>query len=113
MGPGGRVWDGAQILAGFLAANAGTLIRGKRILELGAGTGLPGLVCALSGAHTGKQSCALPASAQFFMSITLFLFTVSLAFRPNSFWRGVIVNGLVEGVASNFTQYGCVLLPSS
>ena len=49
---GDEVWPGAAALAQALAPNgvfAGA-VRGKRVLELGAGGGLPGLVCAASGA---------------------------------------------------------------
>ena len=93
VGPGGRVWDGAQILAGFLATNAGTLVRGKRILELGAGTGLPGLVCALSGAQTGKQSCiCTPLSPQFYTSIAVTL-NLPLTNPPSWLLRPILSGG--------------------
>ena len=49
---GDEVWPGAAALAEALAPNGvfGGAVRGKRVLELGAGGGLPGLVCAASGA---------------------------------------------------------------
>ena len=49
---GDEVWPGAAALAEALAPNGvfGGAVRGKRVLELGAGGGLPGLVCAAAGA---------------------------------------------------------------
>ena len=49
---GDEVWPGAAALAQALAPSGvfGGAVRGKRVLELGAGGGLPGLVCAASGA---------------------------------------------------------------
>ena len=44
------VWDAALVLAHFLEFNRGSLeLRGKRVLELGAGTGIVGLVAAALG----------------------------------------------------------------
>ena len=48
LGPGGSLWDGGVALATHLAALAG--LRGKSLLELGAGVGLPGIVAAATGA---------------------------------------------------------------
>ena len=47
---GDEVWPGAAALAQALTPNGvfGGAVRGKRVLELGAGGGLPGLVCAAS-----------------------------------------------------------------
>lgn len=47
---GVALWPAAIALAHDLAARAGEL-RGRRVLELGAGTGLPGLVAASCGAR--------------------------------------------------------------
>ena len=57
LGIGGKVWDAAVALLSHLApqhgADGGTsLVHGKRCLELGAGTGLVGLSCALLGASS-------------------------------------------------------------
>lgn len=65
-GPGGRIWDAAVVLAEFLASKFGCEgtagdggkrkewrggMRGLEVLEVGAGTGLAGLVCAKLGAQ--------------------------------------------------------------
>lgn len=44
---GNRTWEAALHLGSFLASEAGeALVRGKRVIELGAGTGFLSLVCA-------------------------------------------------------------------
>ena len=44
------VWDAALVLAHFLEHNRSSLdLRGKRVLELGAGTGIVGLTAAALG----------------------------------------------------------------
>lgn len=43
------VWDGAVVLARYMCEHV-DLVRGKRILELGAGQGLVGIACAALGA---------------------------------------------------------------
>lgn len=50
---GSWVWDCALVLAHWLDTPtwSGSSLRGKRVLELGAGTGLPGLIAALLGAE--------------------------------------------------------------
>lgn len=53
------LWPSALALAHELAARD---LHGKRVLELGAGTGLPGIIAAARGAHvvqTDRQSLAL------------------------------------------------------
>lgn len=55
------LWPAALALAHEMAARAGA-IRGKRMLELGAGTGLPGIVAASLGARvvqTDKQELVM------------------------------------------------------
>lgn len=51
-GPGGCVWDAAVALAQYVATEFSHAdgLRGKRVLELGAGTGVPGLAAARLGA---------------------------------------------------------------
>jgi hypothetical protein len=49
-GTGLKTWDAAVVLARLLEAQAGSLVQGRRVLELGAGTGLSGLAAALVGA---------------------------------------------------------------
>ncbi|KAF2774227.1 nicotinamide N-methyltransferas-like protein Nnt1 [Teratosphaeria nubilosa] len=48
---GHLLWQGGRTLSDYLEHNAATLIDHKTILELGAGAGLPSLICALNGAH--------------------------------------------------------------
>lgn len=47
---GHLLWNAGRTLATYLEDNASSLIRGKTILELGAGAGLPSLVSAIRGA---------------------------------------------------------------
>lgn len=48
---GSRVWDSCDALVQWLIPNAVQYIKGKRVLELGAGCGLTGLACACLGAR--------------------------------------------------------------
>jgi hypothetical protein len=63
-GPGGRIWDAAVVLAEFIACRFGNAsidgdlggrqrggMSGLEVLELGAGTGIAGMVCAKLGAR--------------------------------------------------------------
>ncbi|OQE05661.1 hypothetical protein PENVUL_c023G03113 [Penicillium vulpinum] len=51
---GNRTWEAALHLGSFLASEAGeAIVRGKRVIELGAGTGFLSLVCAR---HLGVRS---------------------------------------------------------
>ncbi|KAL0949941.1 hypothetical protein HGRIS_009966 [Hohenbuehelia grisea] len=47
---GHYLWNAARAIATFLDANP-SLYRGRNVLELGAGGGLPSIVCALNGAQ--------------------------------------------------------------
>lgn len=49
-GTGLVTWDASVVLAAYLEKHAEHLIRGKRVLELGAGTGLAGISAGLLGA---------------------------------------------------------------
>ncbi|CUS14145.1 unnamed protein product [Tuber aestivum] len=46
---GHMLWNAGRVVSTYLEAHTG-LVLGKRVLELGAGAGLPSLVCALRGA---------------------------------------------------------------
>jgi predicted nicotinamide N-methyase len=50
---GNRTWEAALHLGSFLASEAGEALRGKRVIELGAGTGFLALFCAR---HLGVES---------------------------------------------------------
>ncbi|KAL5119822.1 Protein N-terminal and lysine N-methyltransferase efm7 [Pleosporales sp. CAS-2024a] len=47
---GHHLWNAGRTTSTYLEQHANTLVNGKTILELGAGAGLPSLVCALNGA---------------------------------------------------------------
>lgn len=49
-GQGHLLWQGGRVLADYLEDHADTLIQGRTVFELGAGGGLPSLVCAIRGA---------------------------------------------------------------
>ena len=51
------LWNAARVAAGFLENNASDLVSGKDVLELGAGAGVPSLVCALRGARKVSPPC--------------------------------------------------------
>ncbi|KAF2725779.1 nicotinamide N-methyltransferas-like protein Nnt1 [Polychaeton citri CBS 116435] len=44
------LWNAGRTLADFIEANATEFVRGKTVLELGAGAGLPSLICTICGA---------------------------------------------------------------
>jgi predicted nicotinamide N-methyase len=50
---GNRTWEAALHLGSFLASEAGETLRGKKVIELGAGTGFLALFCAR---HLGVES---------------------------------------------------------
>jgi methyltransferase-like protein 23 len=54
---GAMLWPASIALAHDLSTRAEQL-RGKRVLELGAGTGVPGIVAASLGAHVCKSIAA-------------------------------------------------------
>jgi EEF1A N-terminal glycine/lysine methyltransferase len=45
------LWNAGKVIAQYLEDNAENLVKGKDVLELGAGAGLPSLVCAARGAR--------------------------------------------------------------
>lgn len=45
------VWDCAPKTCEYLCARAREIVRGRRVIEIGAGAGMPGLVCAQLGAR--------------------------------------------------------------
>lgn len=47
---GHLLWNAGRILAKYLESNAEAILKDKTVLELGAGAGLPSLICALNGA---------------------------------------------------------------
>ncbi|KAF7845967.1 hypothetical protein BT93_L5777 [Corymbia citriodora subsp. variegata] len=47
---GHLLWNAGQVVAKYVEVNSVELVQGKSVLELGAGAGLPSLVCALYGA---------------------------------------------------------------
>ncbi|KZV80429.1 hypothetical protein EXIGLDRAFT_630171, partial [Exidia glandulosa HHB12029] len=49
---GHHLWNAARSFASFLDLNSDVYCKGKRILELGAGGGLPGIVASLVGAES-------------------------------------------------------------
>jgi len=49
-GLGGSVWDCGLVMAKYLENISDDWIRGKKVIELGSGTGTCGIICALRGA---------------------------------------------------------------
>ncbi|OQN95638.1 hypothetical protein B0A48_18237 [Cryoendolithus antarcticus] len=47
---GHHLWNAGRTLATYLEDNAATLVESKCVLELGAGAGLPSIICAMLGA---------------------------------------------------------------
>ncbi|KAF8464071.1 nicotinamide N-methyltransferas-like protein Nnt1 [Kalaharituber pfeilii] len=48
---GHYLWNAGRVTSHYLEENAAELVKGKNVLELGAGAGLPSLVCAIKGAE--------------------------------------------------------------
>lgn len=48
---GHLLWNAGQVVSGYVEQHAETMVQGKDVLELGAGAGLPGIVCAALGAR--------------------------------------------------------------
>ena len=69
---GGVLWDGGLLLAHWLLSR-GELVRGKRVLVLGAGVGLEGLVCAkkLSATAVAFTDCDATVLASLRASLEL------------------------------------------
>jgi hypothetical protein len=51
-GCGGIAWQAGEVLSRYIVRQGRDYWRGKRVLELGSGTGLVGLVAGYLGAHT-------------------------------------------------------------
>ena len=49
---GGRIWPAAELFVRFLEREAKTLVKNRRILELGSGCGFTGICCAVLGAKS-------------------------------------------------------------
>lgn len=47
---GHLLWNAGQVIARYIEDHASHLVKDKNVLELGAGAGLPSLICALHGA---------------------------------------------------------------
>jgi hypothetical protein len=60
-GPGGAVWDAAVVLAQYVHSLGSTALRGAAVIELGAGTGLPGIAAARLGADVTLTDRRAPA----------------------------------------------------
>ena len=45
------LWNASRVLCDYLQEHAASLVLGKDVLELGAGAGLPSIVCAVLGAR--------------------------------------------------------------
>lgn len=59
-GVGGVLWTGALVLSAWLVAHRDATVKGRRVLELGAGVGLVGLAVARAGAaETVLTDCNL------------------------------------------------------
>ena len=48
---GHLLWNAGQVISEYLQLHAEELVVGKDVLELGAGAGLPSLVCGILGAR--------------------------------------------------------------
>ena len=48
---GFRLWEASDLFCGLLDGDLGDLVDGKRVLELGSGTGLVGCCAAAAGGH--------------------------------------------------------------
>ncbi|MCJ1393773.1 nicotinamide n-methyltransferase [Xylographa bjoerkii] len=51
---GHLLWNGGQVVSEYLQQHIEDLVKGQDILELGAGAGLPGIVCGILGARKWK-----------------------------------------------------------
>lgn len=44
------LWNAGRTISDYLEIHASSLVQGRTVLELGAGAGLPSIVCAINGA---------------------------------------------------------------
>jgi len=66
-GCGGIAWPAGEVLSRYIIRQGRDYWRGKRVLELGSGTGLVGIVAGYLGAHTvltDQGSASLPVHCQ-------------------------------------------------
>lgn len=52
---GHHLWNSGRVIARYLESHKEEIVHGREVLELGAGAGLPGLVCAAVGG--AKRVC--------------------------------------------------------
>ncbi|CAM9862377.1 unnamed protein product, partial [Sphacelaria rigidula] len=86
---GHRLWNAAIVLAEMIDSSE-ISVAGKKILELGAGAGLPGLICALNGAAKVVISdYATPTDQNLLVPIKMNIERLQPAFVPRDTLHGV------------------------
>jgi len=97
------LWNAGRVVSTYLETHTG-LVLGKRVLELGAGAGLPSLVCALRGA---EEVCFLHLRLKSICENDRYCITL----RPKhkaGFWQceieALFTNAVQLGVGASFTK---------